>query len=70
MSYLLCLSTGPLSAFKAWRIFRQMFVVLSVRIDEFDLVGIDLDAQVPTGWTDDDEALLMDSLESFGEIVS
>jgi hypothetical protein len=70
MSYLWCLTTGSLSAYKAWRIFRQMLVVLSLRIDEFDIAGISLDAQAPTGWTDEDEALLMESLESLGEIGS
>jgi hypothetical protein len=70
MSYLWCLTTGSLSAYKAWRILRQMLVVLSFRIDDFDIAGIALDAQVPIGWTAVNEELLMKALGSIGDIGS
>lgn len=69
MSYLWCLIPGSLSSYKAWRIFQQMLVVLSVRFDDFDITGIAMVAQVPTGWTDVDEALLMETLKSIVEGV-
>jgi len=70
MSYLWCLAAGSLSSYKAWRIFRQMLTVLSFRIDDFDISGIALEAQVPAGWTDEDEALLTEALNSIGGIES
>ncbi|KEF54992.1 uncharacterized protein A1O9_08644 [Exophiala aquamarina CBS 119918] len=70
MTYLECLTTGSLSAYKAWRILRQMLMALSFRVDDFDIANIALDAQVPAGWTDVDEATLMEALGSIGEVGS
>lgn len=67
MSYLWCLTPGSLSSYKAWRIFQQMLAVLSLRFDDFDITGIAMAAQVPTGWTDVDDALLSQTLESMVE---
>jgi hypothetical protein len=70
MSYLWCLTAGSLSSYKAWRIFRQMLAVLSFRIDDFDITGMALEAQLPMGWTDADEALLMEVIGSMVELDS
>jgi hypothetical protein len=67
MSYLWCLTAGSLSAYKAWRIFRHALFILSLRADGFDIDDIPMEAQVPTGWTDADEASLMDTLRPIGE---
>jgi hypothetical protein len=70
MSYLWILTAGSLSSYKAWRIFRQMLAALSFRIDDFSITGIALEAQVPIGWTDVDEALLMEVTRSMVEVGS
>ena len=49
MSYLWCLTAPSLTAYKAWRIFRQMLFVLSSRLEGFD-VDIPAEAYVPEGW--------------------
>ncbi|ETI22146.1 hypothetical protein G647_06219 [Cladophialophora carrionii CBS 160.54] len=67
MSYLWCLTAGSLSAYKAWRIFRHMLWILSLRVDSFDVVDILLEAHIPTGWTVNDEALLMNTLRPIGD---
>jgi hypothetical protein len=67
MSYLWCLATGSLSAYKAWRIFRQMLLVLSFRFDNLDIADIPVNASVPAGWTEMAEALLMETLGAIGE---
>ncbi|KIW67468.1 hypothetical protein, variant [Phialophora macrospora] len=67
MSYLWCLTAGSLSAYKAWRIFRHVLFILSLRVDSIDIVDIPLAALVPTGWTNADETSLMDTLRPIGE---
>jgi len=67
MSYLWCLTASSLSAYRAWRIFRQMLSILSLRVDSFDIVDIPAEAHIPTRWTVADEALLMDTLRPISE---
>ncbi|KAK5188950.1 hypothetical protein LTR92_011042 [Exophiala xenobiotica] len=62
MSYLCCLTSGSLSSYKAFRIFRQMLTVLSSRRDGFDNDRIPLEPCVPEGWTQRHETALMDAL--------
>ncbi|KAK5202660.1 hypothetical protein LTR96_011402 [Exophiala xenobiotica] len=62
MSYLCCLTSGSLSSYKAFRIFRQMLTVLSSRGDGFDDDRIPLEPCVPEGWTQRHETALMDAL--------
>jgi hypothetical protein len=66
MAYLWCLTTGSPSAYKAWRIFRQMLFVLSFRVEGLDTTDIPMNAFIPTGWREADEALLVDILGSIG----
>ena len=61
MSYLWCLTAQSLTAYKAWRIFRQMFFVLSSRLDNFD-VDIPMEAYMPDGWTESDEVTVVEAL--------
>jgi hypothetical protein len=59
MSYLWCLTAGSPSSYKAWRIFRQVLLVLSFRVDDFNISKVPTEAIAPNNWTDADEALLM-----------
>ena len=62
MSYLWCLTAESLSAYRAWRMFRRMLVVLTFRYGELDVADIPLEAVAPIGWTDRDEALMEQTL--------
>jgi hypothetical protein len=57
MSYLWCLTGPSLTAYKAWRIFRQMLCLLGSRLESFN-IDIPMEAHVPEGWTQSDEIAL------------
>jgi hypothetical protein len=67
MAYLWCFTASSPSAYKAWRIFRQMLFVLSFRVEDLDITDIPMNASIPTVWTETDEALLVDILRPIGE---
>jgi hypothetical protein len=66
MSYLWCLTAESLTAYKAWWIFRRMFLVLSSRLECFD-VNIPMEAHIPEGWTELDEAALVVTLSPISQ---
>ncbi|EXJ55351.1 hypothetical protein A1O7_08278 [Cladophialophora yegresii CBS 114405] len=70
MSYLWCLTANSKSSYKAWRIFRQMLLVLESRVDRFSVRGLQVEAHIPAGWTAIDEALLIDALKSIANSSS
>lgn len=67
MSYLCCLTSKSLSAYKAWRIYRRMLSVVSSSVDKFDITDIPVNACVPQAWTLVDETALRDILQSIGD---
>ena len=67
MSYLWCLTSDSLSAYKAWRIYRRMLSVVSSRVDNFDITDIPINACVPQTWTLADETALRNILQSIGD---
>jgi hypothetical protein len=62
MHYLWCMAVGSLSAYKAWRIFRQMLTVLEERHVRFEMADIPKEAYVPVGWTEQDEKAMAKAL--------
>lgn len=64
MAYLLCLSASSLSAYKEWRIFRQLLLVLNSRGEDIDIKDIKMNVNIPIGWSVADEALLIEELRS------
>ncbi|OCT47859.1 fungal specific transcription factor domain-containing protein [Cladophialophora carrionii] len=55
MGYLWCLTEGSLSAYRAWRIFRQLLTEVSQRYEDLDLTDIPTDAQPPPTWNEEYE---------------
>jgi hypothetical protein len=55
MHYLWCMAAGSLSAYKAWRICRQMLRALEERRSDLEIADIPKEAYVPVGWTEQDE---------------
>ncbi|KEF53696.1 uncharacterized protein A1O9_10096 [Exophiala aquamarina CBS 119918] len=66
MSYLWCLTSNSLSAYKAWRIYRRMLSVVSEQVDGFDITNIPINACVPQAWTLIDETALQNVLQPIG----
>lgn len=50
MAYLWCITDGSLSAYRAWRIFRQLLSEVSRMYEHLDLVDIPEEAPQPPGW--------------------
>ncbi len=57
MGYLWCMTEGSLSAYRAWRIFRQLLTEVLERHEEIDLTDVPMDAAPPPGWNDELEAV-------------
>ena len=57
MGYLWCMTEGSLSAYRAWRLFRQLLTEVLERHDEIDLADIPMDAVLPPGWNENHEAV-------------
>ncbi|KAK4940189.1 hypothetical protein LTR10_019617 [Elasticomyces elasticus] len=56
MAYIWCMSGTSLSAYKAWRIFRQLLTTIVEDHEEYDTVDIPEEAPQPPGWTEKMEA--------------
>ncbi|KAJ9611217.1 hypothetical protein H2200_004400 [Cladophialophora chaetospira] len=53
MGYLWCMTEGSLSAYRAWRIFRQLLTEVLERHEELDMTDIPTEARLPPGWNDE-----------------
>ena len=53
MGYLWCMTEGSLSAYRAWRIFRQLLSEVLQQHGNMDLTDIPVQAHVPPGWNDE-----------------
>lgn len=58
MAYLYCMTEASLSAYRAWRIFRQLLAEVVRRHDDLDFVDIPGEAPRPPGWTEEHEFAL------------
>ncbi len=65
LSYLRCMSAGSLSVYKAWRIFRQLLMDATSRLD-IDVSDVLHEAHRPAGWTAELENSLLRSLDHKG----
>jgi len=52
-----CLKECSLSAYRAWRIFRQLLTEVMQRQEDLDLTNIPTEAPSPVGWNDELEAI-------------
>ena len=55
--YLWCMTEGSLSAYRAWRIFRQLLTELEERHGDLNLRDIPTEALAPDGWNEEFEEL-------------
>lgn len=53
MGYLWCMTEGSLSAYRAWRTFRQLLDEVLERYEDLDVKDIPTEAVIPPGWNDD-----------------
>ena len=58
MGYLWCMTEEPLSAYRAWRIFRRLLAEVVERHGDLDLAGIPTEAPRPPGWNDELEVMM------------
>ncbi|KAK7896904.1 hypothetical protein LTR67_004792 [Exophiala xenobiotica] len=55
MSYIWCMTGQSLSAFRAWRIFRQLLSAVLNKYEHYGPVDIPEEAPQPKGWTESDD---------------
>jgi hypothetical protein len=56
MSYVWCMTSESLSAYRAWRTFRQLLSAILLKYEHYGAVDIPEEASQPKRWTEDDEA--------------
>lgn len=61
MAYIWCMTQGSLSAYRAWRLFRNLLSTIQDGNDQYHAVDIPLLAPVPKGWTEEHEAAISKS---------
>ncbi|KAK7883590.1 hypothetical protein LTR67_011089 [Exophiala xenobiotica] len=61
MAYIWCMTQGPLSAYRAWRLFRNLLSTIQDKNDQYHAVDIPQLACVPKGWTEEHEAAISKS---------
>ncbi|OQV06017.1 Fungal specific transcription factor domain-containing protein [Cladophialophora immunda] len=70
MGYLWCMTEMSLSAYRAWRIFRQLLTEVMGRHDDLDLTDIPTEAAPPPGWNDALEAVTTRAFPGSSDILS
>jgi hypothetical protein len=65
MEYLWCVADGSLSAYRAWRLFRQLLSEVMQRHGDLDLGDIPTEATPPLNWNDDHEAM---TVKAFADV--
>ncbi len=58
MAYIWCMTQSSLSAYRAWRLFRNLLSCIQDQNDQYQAVDIPQFAPVPKGWTDAHEAAI------------
>jgi hypothetical protein len=61
MAYIWCMTQESLSAYRAWRLFRNLLSSIQEENDQYHAVDIPQHAPVPKGWTDEHEAAIKTS---------
>jgi hypothetical protein len=61
MAYLRCLTEGSLSAYRLWRMLRQLLNPVRTRYGDLDVADIPDQAPEPVGWTEADENGIMNA---------
>jgi hypothetical protein len=62
MAYIWCMTQESLSAYRAWRLFRNLLSFIQEEDDQYHAVDIPQYAPVPTGWTDEHEVAINKTL--------
>ena len=62
MGYLWCMADGSRSAYRAWKIFRQLLSEVVECHEDLDLAGIPIEAPPPPRWSSELEAMTMAAL--------
>jgi hypothetical protein len=65
MAYLWCMADGSLSAYRAWRLFRQLLSEIMQRHGDLDLGDIPTESARPLTWNDDHEAM---TIKAFADV--
>ncbi|KAI1629415.1 fungal-specific transcription factor domain-containing protein [Exophiala viscosa] len=56
MSYIWCMTSDSLTAYRAWRVFRPLLSAIRIKNDPYGTVDIPEEAPRPKGWTESNEA--------------
>ncbi|KAK5501291.1 hypothetical protein LTR07_005692 [Exophiala xenobiotica] len=62
MLYISCMTGESLSAYRAWRMFRQLLSAVLRKHEHYGAMGIPEESHRPRGWTEDDEASIRHTL--------
>ncbi|KAK5188956.1 hypothetical protein LTR92_011048 [Exophiala xenobiotica] len=65
MSYIWCMTSESLSAYRAWRIFRQLLSAILHKHEHYGTVDIPEEAPRPKGWTETEETTIRRSFFHF-----
>jgi hypothetical protein len=62
MGYVWCLTEMSLSAYRAWKILRQLLSDVLQQHDDWEILDIPEEAPRPSGWTEEHESAIRESL--------
>ncbi|KAI1625564.1 hypothetical protein EDD37DRAFT_309214 [Exophiala viscosa] len=68
MAYIWCMSGTSPSAYRAWRVFRQLLTAILENYDGYDTVDIPQEAPQPPGWTEQNETSVRRNFASWGKM--